>query len=559
MENEKHLADEDDDDIFNFDFSSPSTSKQPHSQSNDVDIFKEIDDCLNDNFSSEEEGKEQETPPQKRIKLGLEVSSNIGSPAAHSTPLRNKVDIHPAETDLKRQSPEKDESDDDESTLKNESPDLTSKSLPQTLKEPKEELDYSILYEGDDDLDNTVVTVGLDELDFSIFDEYSDEDDELQDDTIVHVEPEEPKRKKVKKTTEEKMDLLKMRRDEVKKIYYQKACEIWRKTTSSHVSLPAIYELGFPMVHKDARDMQKIVGYETVGEWADKYHPMHQKFREVRQDNMQFRTLSELVHEEWGLYNSLDIFRNLSKFSTVKKSTQAPAESTKKKFKNTFNLNESYETQDIEAIDGKDIFKVMLQNADDDGSNAVKSLDENVVEKSQQSPEPKLTLAGCKFCTRACTCSPGIRLKRPYQASEFQDKEVPFNSKKFTRHEREQVSNEVHAILTHHMKTMPLGQTRHDHYVKQGEEIVGSIGKAFDLGNFFGSTSLSQEQIREQCSVECTIDKFASYYKKAYRGERPANDEDELDTSDDEAGSEIGSVGDDEDKPSWSQNNIQNY
>jgi hypothetical protein len=169
------------------------------------------------------------------------------------------------------------------------------------------------------------------------------------------------------------------------------------------------------------------------------------------------------------------------------------------------------------------------------------------------------SLAGCKYCTFRCHCSPGRRLKRPYPENcpPVIDKDLKSQPKLL---KLDDVQEEIRNYKTTRMNNEESEENLQkrevlDDYQYQAGEVMNSSNEIFNLATFFNKanndTNFSREQVRELLSVENTQDTLRQGYKSPDGGEGCA---DEGDSSDPD--SEIGSV---DDTNEWTDRQIEDY
>ncbi len=96
--------------------------------------------------------------------------------------------------------------------------------------------------------------------------------------------------------------------------YYDRAYKNWKLTTDfkNGYTIPSFPKGNFddPKMWKDERSGKMKV--EGPDEWADKHHPMWEEFRQKTRDEAK---TGAFIHHKWGWNNSVDITRNLTKYS----------------------------------------------------------------------------------------------------------------------------------------------------------------------------------------------------------------------------------------------------
>lgn len=469
--------------------------------------------------------------------------------------------------------------------------------------EKEEEPDYSLLEDYDDD-EPTFHTFTLDQfldLDYSILDDENEENSVLNQ-TVIEKQPSDALKKdgvaNVLSSIEDDKkgaDIIPVKNDEnksskpakanqvnkthkIKEEYYQKAKEDWKKdiaTSGVQFAIPTIYSLKQPQVFTDYRDQRKIIGYESVGEWKDKYHPMWAEYRQCHPNN-----LSHLIYRKWGLEKTIDITRNLTKFSN--RSVQAKSVAKSKaacNSKNSKSANKQvHDTTETKVIENANIMDVMLESVRNEREDEITDL--AVAANSANSSQPadkaasdvsltsnQTSLAGCRYCTFRCHCSPGRKQKRPYPENcpPYVDDDLKSQPKLLNLPD---VQKEVRNYKTTRMNNEESESQLNmfnvvESYAKGAQNVIFSSHEVFDLAGFFNKsdydnhnpTDFTREQVRELLSVENTQDTLRKVYKSAYGGEGYSDEESDSSDSD----SELGSVEGEEDKEEWTDRQIEDY
>ena len=298
---------------------------------------------------------------------------------------------------------------------------------------------------------------------------------------------------------------------------------------------------------------------ETREEWADKYHPMWQQFREKTE-----RELGAYIHHKWGWKQTIDPTRNLSKFSEQCKqesNQEQQQENNKKVVKNPTKIEVNLSEP---SVDTKDIFKSALKRFDED-SNKVNSQEGISKNEKHSLTERRQNLAGCRFCNNLCHCSPGRHLKRPY--SVVSDKKV---IDPLVTHEKqlryEDLDSEIRDVLNKQMfeaKSFKGGgnkakKVQMGYYENAAMHCMDSNTEVFEMLSFYRKSdndhpNFTREQVRELLSVEKTQDKYRFIYKSPYGGE--GHSDSENDSDDDNEAEED----DDDDEDIWNSETLQNY
>ena len=432
----------------------------------------------------------------------------------------------------------------------------------------EDELDYSILYEDEDDEDD-FVTVSLD--DFAKDLDYSLLDDDCEGDTTVIKTEESGSNSEnnvtvienvtvtdnvtKKDETRDESELLQLETKakaptgmnrqmayKIKKGYYEKAVPYWKKTLKPHCIIPNINDIDGPQLLKDMKK-QKIIGFESVHEWADKHHP---NWQEHRRGTAKENEIWAFIHTQWDWTNTIDITRNLTKFS--KRGPLKKHKSSKKRFNHeapTF-VNEEKE------IDSKDIFSVLLKNID----NSENDIIGEVGAEGSVGSEKTETKEGCGFCTGRCHCSPGRRRKRPYSktAKEYEDMNLPPEKILKETDVQQEVRNAMNTQMHNMHEETALKNGQKNYYEEAASKVISSTQEIFPLiqsyhKNYDEVPKLTREQSRELLSVEMTQDRYRSIYKSPYAGQGHSDDEEE--DNDEDSDDEIGKV--------WSPSQIENY
>ena len=468
--------------------------------------------------------------------------------------------------------------------------------------EKEEECDFSLLDDDEDD-EPTFHTFTLDQfldLDYSILDDENEENSVLNQ-TVIEKQPSDALKKdgvaNVLSSIEDDKkgaDIIPVKNDEnkskpakanqvnkthkIKEEYYQKAKEDWKKdiaTSGVQFSIPTIYSLKQPQVFTDYRDQRKIIGYESVGEWKDKYHPMWAEYRQCHPND-----LSHLIYQKWGLEKTIDITRNLTKFSN--RSVQAKSAAKSKAASNSKNSKSAnkqvHDTTETKVIENANIMDVMLESVRNEREDEITDL---AAANSANSSQPadkeaasdvsltsnQTSLAGCRYCTFRCHCSPGRKQKRPYPENcpPYVDDDLKSQPKLLNLPD---VQKEVRNYKTTRMNNEESESQLNmfnvvESYAKGAQNVIFSSHEVFDLAGFFNKsdydnhnpTDFTREQVRELLSVENTQDTLRKVYKSAYGGEGYSDEESDSSDSD----SELGSVEGEEDKEEWTDRQIEDY
>ena len=469
--------------------------------------------------------------------------------------------------------------------------------------EKEEECDFSLLDDDEDD-EPTFHTFTLDQfldLDYSILDDENEENSVLNQ-TVIEKQPSDALKKdgvaNVLSSIEDDKkgaDIIPVKNDEnkskpakanqvnkthkIKEEYYQKAKEDWKKdiaTSGVQFSIPTIYSLKQPQVFTDYRDQRKIIGYESVGEWKDKYHPMWAEYRQCHPNG-----LSHLIYRKWGLEKTIDITRNLTKFSN--RSVQAKSAAKSKAASNSKNSKSAnkqvHDTTETKVIENANIMDVMLESVRNEREDEITDLAAAASSANSSLPADKeaasdvsltsnqTSLAGCRYCTFRCHCSPGRKQKRPYPENcpPYVDDDLKSQPKLLNLPD---VQKEVRNYKTTRMNNEESESQLNmfnvvESYANEAQKVIFSSHEVFDLAGFFNKsdydnhnpTDFTREQVRELLSVENTQDTLRKVYKSAYGGEGYSDEESDSSDSD----SELGSVEGEEDKEEWTDRQIEDY
>jgi len=455
----------------------------------------------------------------------------------------------------------------------------------------EEEEDYSILYEGleGEEEDQEYQTLHLDQLnenlDFSLL--YSDEEgeDESNDATIKEennvehsdlLESDGKKseltaKKAVKKNEPIKNEIASSKKKpggqnkedsniflrksiwKVREEYYKKAVKLW-KMTSKTIPNVGDRKLRMPLIYKDKNG--KIIGGESPEEWADKHHPKWEEYH-----RMSLEQYGAFIHHKWNWNTSIDLTRNLTKFGQrsvpsqqQKRNQRLGGDRKDKKSRDYRNL--AAETDYVvEAIDQNAIIDVLLNKVGCDESNDRYGREE--VSSSSSRLAQDVITSNCKFCTVICHCSPGRRLKRPYEGEAFDEPTV--KSEKLLR--LENVHEEIRDGLNCHVanfSTMSNADNKRV-YSQVGVNVIASTNEAFELFNNYRKSNtdvpnFTREQVRELLSVELTQDKFTHVYRNPYATGNDSEEEVSDDDDDDEK-----DTNEENAKEDWSQSKLENY
>ena len=255
------------------------------------------------------------------------------------------------------------------------------------------------------------------------------------------------------------------------------------------------------------------------------------------------------IHHKWGWTTSIDITRNLTKFSR-RSSSRAPQKRNQRGVGKKGRHTEDFD-DDVVIIEEKEIFPFLLNKVgnSDDSALSLRGGASNIATNDEN--DSVGTLANCKFCTSVCHCSPGRMLKRPYPKNEkeFNDREVA--GEKLLR--LENVHEEVRNTMNTYYANEAMGLSR-PKMALAATNVMSSSNEAFELAtNYRKNTKdipdFTREQVRELLSVELTQDRFRHIYRDPYDCGR-GNEEEESDDSDDDV---------EQKEDQWSQSNVENY
>ena len=463
-------------------------------------------------------------------------------------------------------------------------------------------LDYSILYDDDDendDVDPALHTITLDqfemeELDYTILDEeedFEEENNSVSEQTVIEKKQNDVKIEDViaavsasnEEVTAEKKVIPdinnvekakpkakpKPKSIDTKGEYYQKAKEAWKRDMKNYgvdFYIPPIHNLAHPQIFKDQRNLKNNASVESFQEWRDKYHPMWTEYRQCPPNE-----LCNLIFEKWGSKNTIDITRNLTKFSSnirqKSSSLTAAASKVKVKTKSAKQIHESasYNTTTT-VIENANIMDVMLESVRRESSQEADA-ESNDLTPVSANPSSTSILANCKYCTFRCHCSPGKSIKRPYPQNcppVVDTSDSIKNSPKLLK--LVDIQKEVRNYKTTRMNneetearlSMP---NVVQNYINEAKDVISSSCEVFNLATYFNGsdkqTNFSREQVRELLSVENTQDTLRKVYKSPYAGEGCSDEE----SSDDDSDCEIGSVEEEEenDNKEWTDRQIEDY
>ena len=333
----------------------------------------------------------------------------------------------------------------------------------------------------------------------------------------------------------------------LRKEYYEFALPLWQKTTPFPDIPPQNdHRLRDPNIWRFNNNNV----FESKEEWADKHHPGWESHRQNTYDD---RQIGAYIHHVWDWKSSVDITRNLTKFSSKRRNLPASSQDDTSQSSSSNSAQEGTDKSNCSS------------NAEDD--------------KRAKKPE----LAGCNFCTKYCHCSPGRRLKRPYHATIVNDREVVVEDKGVSYEKKMRladVDSEIRDTLNTQIQQKPLGNRNRnfeiDYFTKSATNLMGSSNEIFEMMAHYRkdvteAPNLTQEQVRELICVETTQDKYRDIYKSPYGGE--GHSESEEDESDDDDEEESDDEGKDEKKKqenkvqkeqkvkqnNWSRNQLENY
>lgn len=551
-----------------------------------LDILDEIDSILNEK-DDDDLLAPPPPPPKQVVENGIastssKASKNTVPDSGGDPPDKSKTDTSFTFSPLDQSTPVR------PSTSKESFP-MTSSNL-NTIAEEDE--DYSLLESDDEDGFRTMpLDMHLKELDMSLLDdEYDEAETSGGSVTVIEVKQE--------ATTDDQNDVTVKEESVVKeeakvqpvvarphaddskqfvitgkeslasvmKAYYAAAMKIWSKTTAPGYSLPygpfdPRTKLTKPNVTKNSEG--KVVFYEKLDEWADRHHPMWDEYRQKTRDDSQ---IGAFIHHKWNWKSSIDITRNLTKFSAPRrnaKNNQGVAVQVKKRGKKAA-------APKVEAapgvIESKDILKTLLKSVkDNEGALKVEDFDEVDDDNDNNDNDngndvANHNLAGCKFCTFVCHCSPGRRRKRPYMNAARNEAVVDLGVSEEKLLRIDEVHSEVRKALNTQMQSEADSQREIGYYRNSALNVISSTNEAFELAvNYRASETdtpcFSRDQVRELLSVEITQDKYRSIYMSPYAGHGQSDVEDD---SDDDHNDELGGI-DDDPEEEWSTAQVENY
>ena len=229
-----------------------------------------------------------------------------------------------------------------------------------------------------------------------------------------------------------------------------------------------------------------------------------------------------------------------------------------------------HDTTETKVIENANIMDVMLESVRNEREDEITDLaaanSSQPVGKEVASDvslnSNQTSLAGCRYCTFKCHCSPGRKQKRPYPENcpPYVDDDLKSHPKLLNLPD---VQKEVRNYKTTRMNNEESESRLNmfnvvETYANQAKDVILSSHEVFDLAGFFNDnhnpTDFTREQVRELLSVENTQDTLRKVYKSAYGGEGYSDEESDSSDSD----SELGSVEGEEDKE-WTDRQIEDY
>ena len=279
---------------------------------------------------------------------------------------------------------------------------------------------------------------------------------------------------------------------------------------------------------------------------------------------MSLEQYGAFIHHKWNWNTSIDLTRNLTKFGQrsvpsqqQKRNQRLGGDRKDKKILSRDYRNLAAETDYVvEAIDQNAIIDVLLNKVGCDESNDRYGREEGGGGGGSSSSRlaQDVITSNCKFCTVICHCSPGRRLKRPYEGEAFDEPTV--KSEKLLR--LENVHEEIRDGLNCHVanfSTMSNADNKRV-YSQVGVNVIASTNEAFELFNNYRKSNtdvpnFTREQVRELLSVELTQDKFTHVYRNPYATGNESEEESDDDDSDADNKEEA--------EEDWSQSKLENY
>lgn len=578
--------DDDDEDLFNLDCGESNSTLVTTTQ--DDDVLAAIDSVL----KSDSDEEEEEVVTASPARTGDDDNAKVvtASPARTGDDDAKSVTASPARTSglvdlpLMQSTPLRCQS------ISSQEP---------VAKKEEEEVDASILYEEDDVfgssnyyesyMDDEVEAVDLDQLAKTLDDSilYTTAEEDLENasknssssknnttvvakdttlveeskpavkeeaDSTVNDKDKEGKsnerQSKAPKAQPQEEKIFAKQAQVIKQLYYERALKSWRQTTdftNGYNILPLCEDrLKPPRLWRDQKTGM-YYGSESPSEWADNFHPMWEEYRKIKDEDK----YGSFIHHKWGWKHSIDITRNLTKFS--KKSDPSTKPATKKAAnKSTLKVqNQAADTTvSGKLIDEKDLFTVLLKRFgeadggdlavvdswEDEHSSLVGTKEDegdDSVEQGDGQPPPAI----CQFCRVVCLCSPGKRQKRPYYTladpTRAVDHETPNEAKQLRL---EELQTEIRDTMASQMKTNAGKSSFKQHilnyYANSAANVLASTTEALELAQHYRVDDrdrpyFSREQCRELLSVELIQDQFRNHYKSPYAGEGHSDDDDE--------------------------------
>ena len=278
------------------------------------------------------------------------------------------------------------------------------------------------------------------------------------------------------------------------------------------------------------------------------HHPLWEEYNDLA--TMNTDQYGAFIHHKWGWKTSIDVTRNLTKFSKRSSSKESQKRNHRGVGKKCLNLEDC--DDDVVIIEEKGIIPFLLNKVgdSDDSALSLRGGSSNIAHDDED--DSVGTLANCKFCTSVCHCSPGRRLKRPYpkDEKEYNDREVAREKLLRLEHVHEEVRNTMNTYYAN--EAMGLSRPK---MAMAATNVMSSSNEAFELAtNYRKNTNdipdFTREQIRELLSVELTQDRFRHIYRNPYECGRD-EEEEESDDSDDDAVKQK--------QDQWSQSTTENY
>jgi len=254
-------------------------------------------------------------------------------------------------------------------------------------------------------------------------------------------------------------------------------------------------------------------------------------------------TFPSFVHNNWGATNNIDISRNLSKFGKIGRQT-SPTQDVKRVKKDVAKSQQN----DVAGvlIDEKEVLSVLFRQVEDMGSDSEDDDEkDNIYSQLEVRQDKKTDNEGtkvvssegqeaCGYCTKACFCSPGHRIKRPYNPGNGKGHAIdpafpPRNDHLQLSAFRDEALNTIAKLCAEKLQSHTdsySSKVIKEKYAARAEKLVSSVCEFYELADQIKTGSnrkdgpaWSEEQAREMLCAESMQDWFQASYSSPYEGE----------------------------------------